>query len=51
MDLPWSEDYMLRQSYPAYNAWCEDDEEESSEKEFLGEDPAYTAEVERANNE
>ena len=46
MDLPWSEDYMLRQSHPAYNNW-----EDDNNNEFLGEDPRYTAEVERANNE
>lgn len=25
--LPWSEDYMLRQSYPLYDEWCREDEE------------------------
>lgn len=27
MELPWSEEYMLRQSYPMYDEWCRDDEE------------------------
>lgn len=31
MELPWSEDYMLRQSHPAYDAWCRDDEDEPSD--------------------
>lgn len=46
MDLPWSEEYMLRQSYPSYDNWCRDDD-----SEFLGDDPKYTAELERANYE
>ena len=30
MDLPWSEDYMLRQSHPMYDDWCRDDEGEDN---------------------
>lgn len=26
MDLPWSEEYMLRQSSPLYDAFCREDE-------------------------
>ena len=40
MDLPWSEEYMLRQSCPLYDASCREDEP----GEFLGDDPRYLAE-------
>lgn len=47
MELPWDEEYMLRQSCPLYDAFCREEED----GDFLGEDPKYTAEVERTNYE
>lgn len=34
MELPWSEDYMLRQSHPAYDAWCADEQPEYTKEEY-----------------
>lgn len=33
MELPWSEEYMLRQSYPLYDEWCREDEEGDNEQD------------------
>lgn len=40
MELPWSEEYMLRQSYPMYDEWDSEEQNNSSD---------YEAELERAN--
>lgn len=37
MDLPWDEEYMLRQSYPMYDAFCREDEEDNYDKEAADE--------------
>lgn len=29
MDLPWSEEYMLRQSYPLYDSFCREEESDN----------------------
>ena len=29
MELPWTEEYMLRHSHPLYDAWCREDEQTS----------------------
>lgn len=47
MDLPWSEDEMLRQSHPAYDAWCRDDEQSDYTKEDYEADRADDAWAER----
>ncbi len=41
MELSWDEDYMLRQSYPMYDEWDSEEQNNNSSD--------YEAELERAN--
>lgn len=51
-ELPWSEEYMLRISYPAYNAFCHESEEDNQYSEDDYHDDSWYEELttEERNN-